>query len=163
MWPKNTQDFLAGLLFGVVGGAFAWGATEYEVGQAAQMGPGYFPLMLGCLLVLLGMAIVLRSFKGPQASTAQGMGPWAWRPLLCIVAANLLFGVLLVGLPSIGIPAMGMWVAIVVMTVVASMGRAGFSLKEALVQGLVLALASYLVFVKGLHLQFPVWPAFLGP
>ena len=159
MWPKNTQDFFAGLLFGVVGGAFAWGATGYEVGRAAQMGPGYFPLMLGCLLALLGMAIMLRSFNGaPHA-----VGPWAWRPLLCIVAANLLFGVLLVGLPSIGLPAMGMWVAIVVMTVVASMGRPGFSLKEAVIQGVVLAMGSYLVFVKGLHLQFPVWPAFIGP
>ena len=159
---KNTQDFYAGLLFGVVGGAFAWGATGYDIGSAAEMGPGYFPLLLGLLLVALGVAITASAF-GKQSDGAQTIGPWAWRPLICIVGANLLFGILLVGLPSIGLPAMGMWVAIVVMTVVASMARKGFRWTEALVQGGVLAIGSYLVFVVGLNLQFPVWPAFLRP
>lgn len=159
---KNTQDFYAGLLFSVLGGAFAWGATSYDIGSAAEMGPGYFPLVLGMLLVALGVAITAKAFGQPNAD-ARTIGPWAWRPLICIVLANLLFGVLLVGLPSIGLPAMGMWVAIVVMTVVASMARKGFSWTEALVQGLVLAMGSYLVFVLGLNLQFPVWPAFMQP
>ena len=159
---KNAQDFYAGLLFCVVGGAFAWGATSYDLGRAAEMGPGYFPLMLGILLMALGVAITARAF-GRSGAGAQTIGPWAWRPLVCILLANLLFGVLLVGLPSIGLPAMGMWVAIVVMTLVASMARKGFSWTEALVQGLVLAAGSYLVFVLGLKLQFPVWPAFMHP
>lgn len=159
---KNTQDFYAGLLFCAVGGAFAWGATNYDIGSAAEMGPGYFPLVLGMLLVGLGVAITANAFGHPNAD-ARTIGPWAWRPLICIVLANVLFGVLLVGLPSIGLPAMGMWVAIVVMTVVASMGRKGFSWTEALVQGVVLAIGSYLVFVLGLNLQFPVWPAFMHP
>jgi hypothetical protein len=159
---KNTQDFYAGLLFSVVGGAFAWGATNYDIGSAAEMGPGYFPLVLGMLLVGLGVAITAKALGQPNTD-ARTIGPWAWRPLICIVLANLLFGVLLVGLPSIGLPAMGMWVAIVVMTVVASMARKGFSWAEALVQGLVLAIGSYLVFVLGLNLQFPVWPAFMQP
>lgn len=157
---KNSQDFYSGLLFCIVGGAFAWGATSYEVGAAAQMGPGYFPLMLGLLLMALGAAITAKAFGGASAGI-QDIGPWAWRPLLCILLANVLFGVLLVGLPSIGLPAMGMWVAIVVMTVVASMARKGFSFKESVVQGVILAIGSYLIFVLGLNLQFPVWPAFL--
>lgn len=159
---KNAQDFYAGLLFCVVGGAFAWGATSYDIGRAAEMGPGYFPLLLGILLVALGVAITAKAFGRPGPG-AQTIGPWAWRPLVCILLANLVFGVLLVGIPSIGLPAMGMWVAIVVMTLVASMARKGFSWTEALVQGLVLAAGSYLVFVLGLTLQFPVWPAFMHP
>ncbi|AOW13312.1 hypothetical protein LPB72_09670 [Hydrogenophaga crassostreae] len=157
---KNSQDFYSGLLFCIVGGAFAWGATSYDVGTAAQMGPGYFPLMLGLLLVALGVAITVKAFGGLHAQ-AQVIGPWAWRPLLCILLANVLFGILLVGLPSVGLPAMGMWVAIIVMTVVASMARKGFSFKESVVQGVILSMGSYLVFVLGLNLQFPVWPAFL--
>lgn len=157
---KNAQDFYAGLLFCAVGGAFAWGSMGYELGSAAQMGPGYFPLVLGLLLVVLGAVITVKSLATPN-DPAQAMGAWAWRPLFCIVLANLAFGVLLVGLPSIGLPAMGMWIAIVVMTVLASMARKGFSFHEALLQGLVLAAGSYLVFVVGLNMQFPVWPAFL--
>ncbi len=131
---KNTQDFYAGLLF------CTWAAPSRGVRPtttsvaAAQMGPGYFPLVLGLLLVGLGVAITANAFGHPNAELRM-IGPWAWRPLICIVLANVLFGVLLVGLPSIGLPAMGMWVAIVVMTVVASMARKGFSWTEALVQG----------------------------
>ena len=37
--------------------------------------------------------------RGPKAATRSA--PWAWKPLGFIIAANLLFGVLLGGLPSI--------------------------------------------------------------
>ena len=158
---RRRKDFFSGLLFGIVGGAFAWGATAYEIGPAAQMGPGYFPLVLGLVLVLLGAVITVGSI-GHTPEPGEHIGAWAWRPLLAILLANVLFGVLLVGLPSVGLPAMGMWVAIVVMTLVASMARPGFSWKEAVVQGLVLAAASHLVFVIGLKLQFPVWPSWIG-
>ena len=46
---KSQKDFFAGLMFMGVGAAFAWGATTYNVGTGARMGPGYFPLLLGIL------------------------------------------------------------------------------------------------------------------
>ena len=48
---KSQKDFFAGLMYLVVGGAFAIGAYGYNVGTAARMGPGYFPMILGILLV----------------------------------------------------------------------------------------------------------------
>ncbi len=54
---KNEPDFYCGLMFTVAGIAFAWGATNYTVGDAARMGPGYFPLMLGVLMALVGLVI----------------------------------------------------------------------------------------------------------
>ena len=51
---KSQKDFFSGLMFTVVGGAFAYGATSYTVGTGARMGPGYFPLVLGVILALLG-------------------------------------------------------------------------------------------------------------
>ena len=47
---KSNKDFASGLMFMGVGTAFAWGATSYNVGTGARMGPGYFPLLLGILL-----------------------------------------------------------------------------------------------------------------
>ena len=47
---KSQKDFFAGLLYVVIGGGFAIGATNYTVGNAARMGPGYFPLLVGILL-----------------------------------------------------------------------------------------------------------------
>ena len=49
---KSEKDFASGVLFIVTGAAFAWNcATGHSVGSAAQMGPGYFPLVLSLVLV----------------------------------------------------------------------------------------------------------------
>ena len=160
MGIKSQKDFFSGLLFMVVGIAFAWGATSYKVGDGARMGPGYFPLLLGVLLTVLGGII---TFKAMVIETEDGdkIGSWAWKPVFFIIAANLLFGVLLGGLPSIKLPAMGMIAAIYALTLVAALAGEEFKLKEVLGLATVLAVLSYLTFIVLLKLQFPVWPAFI--
>jgi len=157
---KSQKDFFSGLLFIVVGGAFAYGATNYSVGTGARMGPGYFPMLLGVILAFLGAVV---TFKSLVVETPDGdkIGKWAFRPLFFIIAANLLFGVLLGGLPSMGIPPMGMVVAIFGLVVVSSLAGHTFNLKEVLVLATVLAVMSYLAFIVLLKLQFPVWPSFI--
>jgi len=158
---KSQKDFFSGLMFTVVGVAFAWGASGYNVGTGARMGPGYFPLMLGVVLAILGGMIM---FKALVVETEDGdkIGKWAWKPLGFIIGANVLFGILLGGLPSIGVPAMGLIAAIFGLTIVASLAGERFKLKEVLVLAGVLALGSYLAFVMLLKLQFPVWPTFIA-
>ncbi|MGE0496547.1 MAG: tripartite tricarboxylate transporter TctB family protein [Ramlibacter sp.] len=157
---KSQKDFFSGVMFSAVGVAFAGGAFNYTIGEGARMGPGYFPLMLGVILALLGVAI---AFKAMVVETEDGdpIGKWAWKPLSYVLAANLLFGVLLGGLPSIGLPAMGMIAAIYGLTIVSSLAGDRFKLKEVLVLATVLAAGSYLAFVVLLKLQFPVWPTFI--
>ena len=157
---KSQKDFFSGLMFMGVGVAFAWGATTYKVGEGARMGPGYFPLMLGVLMAVLGMAI---TFKSLVVETVGGdkIGKWAWKPLVYIIAANLLFGVLLGGLPSIKLPAMGLIAGIYALTFVASMAETGWKVKNTFILATVLAVGSYVAFVMVLKLQFAVWPAFI--
>ncbi len=157
---KSQKDFFSGLMFTVVGVAFAWGASTYNIGTGARMGPGYFPLMLGILLALLGGLIM---FKALVVETEDGdkIGKLAWKPLFFIIGSNILFGVMLGGLPSIGLPPMGIVVAIYVLTIVASLAGNTFKLKEVLILATILAALSYGAFVKLLNLQFPVWPAFI--
>ncbi|MDD0811863.1 tripartite tricarboxylate transporter TctB family protein [Curvibacter sp. RS43] len=157
---KSQKDFFSGLMFMVVGIAFAWGATTYSVGSGARMGPGYFPLMLGILLALIGSVI---TFKALVVETESGdkIGKWAWKPLFFILAANFLFGILLGGLPSFGIPAMGMILGIFALVIIASLAGNEFNLKGVLVLSVILAVGSYLAFVVLLKLQFPVWPSFI--
>ncbi len=156
----SQKDFFSGLMFTAVGASFALGAKSYEVGDAARMGPGYFPLMLGIILAILGVIITVQSFTkgGPGGDK---IGAFAWRPLGFVLGANLAFGALLVGLPSFGVPAFGLIVAIYALVIIASMAQPGFKLKSTLVLATVLAIGSYGAFVKLLNLQFPVWPAFL--
>lgn len=160
MGIKSQKDFFAGLMFMVTGIAFAWGATSYKIGDGARMGPGYFPLLLGVLMAILGAVI---TFKSLVVATVDGdkVGSWAWKPLVFIVAANLLFGLLLGGLPSIKLPAMGMIAAIYALTIVAAMAGEEFKLKEVIILATVLSITSYLTFIVLLKLQFPVWPAFI--
>jgi hypothetical protein len=156
---KSQKDFFSGLMFMSVGAAFAWGATKYSVGTGARMGPGYFPLMLGVLLAILGSVI---TFKALVVETAGGdkVGSFAWKPLIFIILANLSFGVLLAGLPSIKLPAMGMIVGIYVLTFIASMAEPGWKVKNTFILATILAIGSYIAFVVILKLQFPVWPVF---
>ncbi|HSV44243.1 MAG TPA: tripartite tricarboxylate transporter TctB family protein [Ramlibacter sp.] len=158
---KSQKDFYSGLCFSAIGVAFAWGATTYNVGEGARMGPGYFPLMLGIVLVLLGLGIVLEAMV-VETEDGEKIGSWAWRPLGYIIGANVLFGILLAGLPKFGIPAMGLVAAIYGLTLVASMAGDEFKLKEVLILATILAIGSYLAFVVLLKLQFPVWPTFIA-
>jgi hypothetical protein len=158
---KSQRDFFSGLMFLVVGIAFAWGATSYQVGQAARMGPGYFPLMLGIVLAALGGFIIFESLV-VETEDGERIGKWAWRPLSFVIGANLLFGVLLGGLPSIGLPYMGMVLAIIGLTFVAALAGDKFKFKEVAVLSVILAVGSYLAFVVLLKLQFPVWPQFIS-
>ena len=157
---KSQKDFFSGLMFTAVGVAFAWGATKYSLGTAARMGPGYFPTMLGVLMAILGGVII---FKSLVVETEDGdkVGSWAWKPLLFIIAANLLFGLMLGGLPKIKLPAFGLIVGIYVLTFVASLAGDEFKFKEVAVLATILAIMSYLAFIVLLKLQFPVWPAFI--
>ncbi|MFM1907150.1 MAG: hypothetical protein RLZZ591_827 [Pseudomonadota bacterium] len=160
MQIKSQKDFFSGLMFLVVGLAFAWGASSYSIGTGARMGPGYFPLILGILLAILGAVI---AFKAMTVDTPDGqkIGALAWKPLTYVIGANVLFGVMLGGLPSIGLPAMGMIAGIYALTIVASLAGSEFKWKEVLVLATILSIGSYLAFVVLLKLQFPVWPAFI--
>lgn len=160
MQIKSQVDFFSGLLFIVLGVAFAWGATNYNIGNAARMGPGYFPLLLGIAMALIGVlvtvnALVVESIGGDK------IGAWAWRPLIFIIGANFVFGLLLAGMRSISLPAFGLIVAIYALTFIASMAQADWKFVRTLVLATSLAIGSYLVFVVALSLQFPVWPEFI--
>ena len=158
---KSQTDFFSGVMFAAVGGAFAIGATTYNIGDGARMGPGYFPLMLGILLALLGAAVMFQSLV---VETVDGdpIGKWAWKPLFFVIAANLAFGVLLGGLPSIGVPAMGMIIAIYALTIISSLAGQHFKLRDVLVLSTILAIGSYIAFIWALKLQMPVWPTFIS-
>ena len=158
---KSQKDFYSGLVYTIVGAAFAYGATSYNIGTGARMGPGYFPLLLGVMLAIIGAIILFKSlvFETP---TGDEVGSWAWKPLVFIIAGNLLFGILLGGLPSIKLPAMGLIGAIYGTTLVVSLAGDKFKLKEVLTLATVLSAMSYVAFIVVLKLQFPVWPTFIS-
>ena len=67
---KSQKDFFAGLMFLLVGLAFAWGSGSYSIGTGARMGPGYFPMVLGVLLAVLGLIVTITALV---VETADGV------------------------------------------------------------------------------------------
>ena len=157
---KSERDFLSGLVFIVVGAAFAIGANNYKVGDAARMGPGYFPTLLGILLAIVGVVVVFLALT-VETEDGEKFGKMAWKPLFFIILANLVFGVLLGGLPKLGIPAFGLIIAIYALVFIAAMAGDEFKFKEVIILASILAVMSYFAFVYMLNLQFQVWPTFL--
>ncbi len=143
-----------------MGIAFAWGATDYNIGDSARMGPGYFPLLLGSVMALIGLLVAAKALVG-KPKNVDKIGPIAWRPLLYVIGANFMFGLLLAGMRSISLPAFGLIVAIYALTFIASMAQADWKFVRTFALATALAVGSYLVFVVALALQFPVWPDFI--
>jgi hypothetical protein len=157
---KSQKDFFSGLMFASVGGGFAWGATNYTIGTGARMGPGYFPLLLGIFLAVLGAFIMFYSLV-EHTEDGEPIGAFAWRPIVYILGANVVFGIFLAGLPSLGVPALGLIAAIYALVIIASKAGDTFVLKEVLILATVLSVGSYLAFIVLLKLQMPVWPTFI--
>jgi predicted outer membrane lipoprotein len=157
---KSQKDFFSGLMFAIIGGGFAWGATSYSIGTGARMGPGYFPLLLGILLAILGVFTIFYSLV-EHTEDGDKVGKFVWRPIVYVLGANVAFGILLAGLPSLGVPAMGLIVAIFALVIIASKAGDRFDLKEVLILATILSVGSYMAFIVLLKLQMPVWPTFI--
>lgn len=161
MLIKSQKDFFSGLLFTAIGVAFALGAMKYNIGTGGRMGPGYFPLLLGIILAFLGGIVMFRALVVESAS-GDKIGKWAFKPLVLVIAANVIFGIMIGGLPNLGLPPMGLIVGIFALVFVASLAGDQFHAKEVFILSVVLSVGSYLAFVVLLKLQFPVWPTFIA-
>ena len=147
---RNPKDFYAGLLFMAFGLAALAIARSYPLGVASRMGPGYFPRILGILLLMLGAVLSLFGFR----SGGEAMSAWRWRPLSII-----LLGVLVWGLAA---PWLGLVVASLALVFIASVASEEFGWREALLSSAIQAASVVVVFVYGLGVPLPVWPIFLG-
>ncbi len=142
------RDVLCGVLFVALGGASLLNARQYPLGTLTDMGPGYFPTILGAVLVLFGAVIGLGSLVAAAPSQVASL---PLRPLLAITASPLCFAALLdwVGLP----------VSVFCAAMVACAARPAFLRPWAFLLSAVLALICVLVFVMALGVPVRLWPA----
>jgi len=162
---KSQQDWWAGwmfIAFGLFFIAFALGTPEfidrivgakliggYQMGSSVRMGPAYFPVVLGGLMVFLGLLVLLDSIveEGPKVAK------FHFRPLLFIAVSSLAFAYLLKPL--------GLVLASVALVFISAFGGHEFKWKEVAIMSVVLVIFSVLVFVKALSLPFPICPDFI--
>jgi hypothetical protein len=141
------RDIVAGALFVLIGAFALLVARGYPAGSAMRMGPGYFPLVLGWLLIALGALIGLR------AARLRDWAPlsWSWKPLVWISAAIVVFGFLM--------PRLGLVPALVAMFPLAAAAGREFRILEVLVLTAVMSAFAAAVFIHGLRLPYPLFAA----
>ena len=148
---RNQRDFGAGIMYMVIGLFFAIIATQYQMGTAAKMGPGYLPFYLGILMTLLGLLVLVKSFSATAA--IEKIPKFNWRIIAQITGSVVLYGLLL--------PRLGFLVAVVTLVLVSASASKEFTWKGSLINAGFLVAFTYSVFVLGLKLQFPLLPVFL--
>ena len=147
---KSPRDFWAGLML-IVFGVFALvvAQKDYQMGTAVRMGPGYFPTVLGGILAVLGLSVLIESL----AVEGEKVARFYFRPLIFILLSCLAFAYLLKPL--------GVMLSIAALVFIGSYGGHDVRLKEVVLLTVAMVIIAVLVFVKGLTLPFPIWPAFM--
>lgn len=143
----QSSTFWAGAMLCAIGVAAAIAAPQYRLGTLAQMGPGYFPLILGVLLAILGAVTCVQAFvkkDGPRVS----MPPW--RQLICIPLCVVSFALL--------VERAGLAIAVIVTVLIACLGGHRFRPVEAVISAVVLAVLTCTLFVRLLGLPVPIGP-----
>lgn len=124
-------------------------SLDYEIGTLEQMGPGYYPMLLGVALCLLGglkLIAGLRSASAPTRDARIGGGVVRfWIALLGGMLAFIVLGAYAGFLP-----------ATFVSILAATFGTANMTNKDRFVYSVVATVLIIAVFKYGLNIQFPL-------
>jgi hypothetical protein len=145
MKNKDMQDVVGGLALAALGAFAAIFAQRYEFGDLNRMGPGFFPVILGVLLAVLGTLIAVPAFfrSGPPVQLR-------WKPFALVMASLVAFAMTL--------KVLGLIVATMLAVVIASLADNDTRWKGRILVAVGVALMTYLVFGLGLGMVLPMWP-----
>jgi Tripartite tricarboxylate transporter TctB family len=143
-----TKDVLSGVLFVALGTGAVVVAQDYATGSSAQMGPGYFPIVIGSLIAILGLFQLIRALLRPQSS--EPVLQWEIRPLSFLLIAVLIF--------AVAIDAFGLIPAVVALVLIGRLAAREGSLLELATMIVVLTTLSVGIFVYGLNMPLQLGP-----
>lgn len=146
---RLTKDMLSGVMFLAFGGGAAIVAHGYNFGTPARMGSGFFPVVIGLIIAIMGLALVVRSLLKP-ATSEEIVGELQFRPVFFISAAIVVFGLL--------IEDAGLLASLAALIVIARFaGREGSPL-ELGIMVIVLVAIAVAIFVYGLNIRLKLGP-----
>ena len=133
----NKAEVLAALVIVALGAGIAVIGGSYPMGSIERMGPGYFPVMLGVALSLIGLALL---FEVRHANPLKLAVPF--RPLVALTAAVLAFAFLA--------ERAGLVPAICALVILSVLGERPARIRMALAISAVMSLVGVVVFIMGL-------------
>ena len=141
---RDNKDFWAGVMLIATGAAALLMARNYAFGTALRMGPGYFPSVLGGLLVVFGLYLVAAGLRRNEKIE----GNWSLRALIVLPLSLVLFGLLM--------EHAGFVPALLVLIVGSAAAGTEFRLIEVLLLAVALTAFSVALFIWGLGLPYPL-------
>jgi hypothetical protein len=145
---SNNKDFWAGLMLIAVGAAAMYFARNYAFGDSLRMGPGYFPMVLGGILIAFGLYILGAGlYRGEKL-----VGSWSLRALIVLPLSLVLFGYL--------VDRAGFVPAMVVLVFGSAMGGSEFRFVEVLLFTIFMTALGVAIFIWGLGLPYPLFADF---
>ena len=145
---RTNKDFWAGMMLMGIGAGAMFVAREYPFGTALRMGPGYFPRMLGGILVLFGVYIMAVGLRRNEKIR----GRYSLRALILLPVSLVLFGVLM--------DHAGFVPALVALVFVSAAAGREFKFVEVLLLTAILTALSVATFILGLELPYPLIKGF---
>jgi hypothetical protein len=139
----ERKDFWSGLMLIAFGGVAIYIARNYQFGTSLRMGPGYFPTVLGWILIAFGLVI---GAKGFLADAEKLQESWSLRALIIVPVALVMFGLL--------IDRTGFIPAMLVLIVGSALASTQFRWVEVLVFAVLLTAMCVVVFIWALGLPY---------
>ena len=149
----NRKDVAAGTFFVAVG--LFYGIVAYRglpIGRALNMGPGYFPIMLSGLTVVLGAAVLIRGLLSGTKGTEFGIVPW--RAIFMLSLATIVF--------AFCFREVGMFPGVFITSMIASLSSPQIKPLTAAIVSVCIAAFCVLVFSYGINLPVPIIGTWLG-
>jgi Tripartite tricarboxylate transporter TctB family len=137
----KSTDFVGGVLTIGLSLGVLFVSQGYGFGSVLSMGPGFFPTLLGLLLLGLGTCLLVRGAAGQSES----VNVPRIQPIIFIASAIALFSFTLLRL--------GLVPATIVLVVVSSMASRERKAKIVAISASCMAVFTYLIFIKGLAMN----------
>jgi hypothetical protein len=138
----DPTNIICGAFFILTGVVFAWQSLQVDLGSWLRIGPGGMPLALSLLLILLGVIILLSALR----EIGEPVGAIAWRGIVFITLAPIIFGFTVRGLGFVG--------AVFITALFASFASLRMTPLRAILLSIALTIFSTAVFSYGLGLPF---------
>lgn len=142
---RNNRDFWAGVYFILIGAAAMIISRDYPMGSALRMGPGYFPTVLGGIVVVFGLYVLIKGVINNE----KVVGNWSLRALFVLPAATWIFGVMM--------ETVGFIPALFVLMYTSSLAGREFKFLEVTIMAVVMTAICTGVFIYGLGLPYPLF------
>ena len=141
----NNKRFLSGVMFIGIGAVAIWMARDYPMGSALRMGPGYFPIVLGGIVIGFGVWEIIIGVLKPDPV----QGNWSLRALSVLPLSAVVFGVLM--------ETAGFIPALISLVIVSAFAGREFKIIEVILLAVGLTVACTGLFIYGLGLPYPLF------